>query len=75
MKLTEKQKNCPYCHGDRDAVLEAWDLRGTFELRVESDGYAEIGLYHSSSDMHEVIANGIFRFCPKCGRPLNEEEE
>ena len=68
--LTEKQKNCPYCHGlitqgqmlDKTPSGDGW-------LGMANSGFFE---YHINGI---TVLGGKFNFCPMCGRPLNEEEE
>lgn len=73
MKLTEQQKNCPYCHtsaGNNDSI----DLIAT----NQEDSLAGDLIYiwkdrlRYETDTHN-IARRIY-YCPMCGRPLNEED-
>lgn len=89
MKLTEKQKNCPYCHPYSGIP---GDDAQEFDDRGDEDNYRNgwgIDLYITQGNQLVVMASaGYFgdyyiekhpfnriNFCPMCGRPLNEEEE
>lgn len=75
MKLTEKQKNCPYCH-------EREDFRGK---TIDGTGDLGIGLIHDISTGNWYLSYWSWDIegetqepivaCPMCGRPLKEEEE
>lgn len=70
MKLTEKQKNCPYCHGGNDIINT---------LHYGGLGCVLGQVVHIEGDML-VVEEGTteskkINWCPMCGRPLNEEEE
>lgn len=71
MKLTEKQENCPYCHG--------WaPLISTFDesvcLFVDSQQNLRFRYDFGEEDEFGAAVIGI-NYCPICGRPLKEEEE
>ena len=72
MKLTEKQKNCPYCHYDLPEPI--YD-DGFDSVICYSDG--TIGMFFSADN--RSCSNwsnpGTIHYCPMCGRPLNEKEE
>lgn len=65
MKLTEKQKNCPYCHeGETFSGELGWvAIIRKFDSRIIA-----------VSPTEEVCVLNV-DYCPMCGRPLNEEEE
>lgn len=70
MKLTEKQKNCPYCHYDFDGIpVEQLETEGNLDIEAEIGG-TDIYLFNTG-DYATIPIN----YCPMCGRPLNEEEE
>ena len=75
MKLTEKQKNCPYCHvkGADHHIAMIYDApKKLIGLQPQIDGFhifAAVGWDESLT----VTSNSI-NYCPKCGRPLNQEE-
>ena len=72
MKLTEKQKNCPYCHGAkriRDALIYQHSRK---ILMLESNSLTYT-LVLPKGRIYEV--QQYIHYCPMCGRPLNEEEE
>lgn len=69
MKLTEKQKNCPYCH-EKDNLLQTNDERPVDGDLVYINGN---GYLNSETDLGHVYRK--INYCPMCGRPLNEEEE
>lgn len=77
MKITEKQKNCPYCH----TPFKKWDDGLWDEATWQIDSYTDIGGKH-----YELLGMGYvpdadtvanlpaeINYCPKCGRPLGEE--
>lgn len=70
MKLTEKQKDCPYCHGRKDIINT---------LHYGGLGCVLGQAVHIEGDML-VVEEGTteskkINWCPMCKRPLNEEEE
>lgn len=69
MKLTEKQKNCPYCSPNLKDVVPIVDGVGDF-LAVENNGNVAFGNDGSVSYYERMI-----NFCPMCGRPLGREVE
>ena len=77
MKLTEKQKDCPYCRSKRtDDNLEIYQSEDNGYLSINSDGDVEID--EGNLVMEEnfyLYQEKLFKFRPMCGRPLNEEEE
>lgn len=74
MKLTEKQKNCPYCHGNPlmyydygDDSNKIWiDSNGKLQQLTWSASYLAV-----DTDPEDGMQ---LNYCPMCGRPLNEEE-
>ena len=89
MKLTEKQKNCEYCHPYSGIP---GDDAQEFDDLGDEDNYRSdwgIDLYITQGNQLVVMASaGYFgdyyiethpfnriNFCPMCGRPLNAEEE
>ena len=87
MKLTEKQKNCPYCHVNSDIGVTWMDGELQFDAiiddsHVQTDGdvWGDIWfdpknhfLKSWGEDTDPLIID--IAYCPMCGRPLNEEEE
>lgn len=65
MKLTKKQRNCPYCHdGETFSGEFGWVAAvRSLDSRVIAVSPAE-----------DVCVLNV-EYCPMCGRPLNEEEE
>lgn len=76
MQLTEQQKNCLYCRSeDPDANLSIYDNDGEY-LAIGSSGDVEVdegGFVLEES--YFLYRGNLFKYCPMCGRPLNEEEE
>ncbi len=73
MKLTEKQKNCPYCHekGADRHVKMIQDIPGcTMGLIKRKDGW------HLWTSLRLTFIGSLepIVYCPMCGRPLNEED-
>lgn len=91
MKLTEKQKNCPYCHvGSRiesfyngspwDDTELSFDRVDDDVVSVGNDTWGEINfdpVNRTLTSWGEGTDPLIVKinYCPECGRPLNEEEE
>lgn len=82
MKLTEKQKNCPYCHEDKENTLDYYRKRSDVALdktlfgkplSTHTDISIGIGYEYGISTWRQVYGAQIY-FCPMCGRPLNKEE-
>lgn len=78
MKLTEKQKNCKYCHYPYKRMWMFNNLlylqiefdAGEYYLRVmPNDDPEDVGALYDLTDEEKIYT------CLKCGRPLNEEEE
>lgn len=76
MKLTEKQKNCPYCRSkDPDANAEIYK-NGDEYLAIGSDGNVEID--EGNLVMEEnfyLYQEKLFKFCPMCGRKLENDDD
>lgn len=72
MKLTEKQKNCPYCHKE----FKSWRSHKSTGISkiVKENNQWQIYTIDEHGDWYEDMVVDI-ECCPKCGRPLNEEEE
>lgn len=79
--LTEKQKNCPYCHpGSKINGIEAW-YDGELALGEVLDtpgGYIELFFdpvnQYLDAEGEDSLFAGV-KFCPWCGRSLNEEND
>ena len=87
-KLTEKQKNCQYCH---EPYIKIPVIKGAYgyddaykRLFIYPDDPARVvfeGIYGEpyprSTDERKVqqLCISLIYYCPMCGRPLNEEEE
>ena len=73
MKLTEKQKNCPYCHGMKrmqDRLIYG-TRRDILALKDNSIEYTLVLPDHKEYEVQAYV-----EYCPMCGRYLlNEEEE
>lgn len=83
MKLTEKQKDCPYCHSEKSLIGTPLD-EITVYVSNGLHSYSLKVIYDFSKtavDDEEFMnapfggAGRIINYCPMCGRPLNEEEE
>ena len=83
MKLTEKQKSCPFCHYPWEKIpidnLEDDDEAFYFE-RYETNGphklMKTINVLRNDDILPWLIAiKRRPKYCEMCGRPLNEEEE
>ena len=65
MNLTEKQKNCPYCH---EGETLSGELGWVATIRKFDSRIIAV------SPTEDVCVLNV-DYCPMCGRPLNEEEE
>lgn len=80
MKLTEKQKNCPHCHGG-DNSKDLLSLKYSNYADSEVDVFIEDGQLLCDVDIGVDNRDDYFNkkidiaYCPICGRPLNEEEK
>ncbi|QAR23031.1 hypothetical protein EQG56_10950 [Limosilactobacillus fermentum] len=74
MKLTEKQKNCPYCHKQHKPFISTG--RGV----SFSEGLYHVGVSNVLGEgpitetTLEIINVLKVPYCPFCGRQLNEED-
>ena len=76
MKLTEQQKNCPYCHEDdyhEVTPIEEEILYLGIGLTHKQDGW-HLKCWASNCRVFEETSKPIVAY-PICGRPLNEEIE
>lgn len=75
MKLTDKQKHCPYCHQDKYGCTKAiYDDSCGQALHVFPNGSIEIDYDDDCRPGTAFSESGVFNYCPKCRRPLNEED-
>lgn len=65
MKLTEKQKNCPYCHNGETFSGEFGWIAAVREF--------DSRIIAISPDENVCILN--VNYCPMCGRPLGGNED
>ncbi|WP_288638861.1 hypothetical protein [uncultured Lentilactobacillus sp.] len=82
MTITEKQKNCPYCH---DSLPKSNYHRGTgwstlFKYGKEYLSWVELGspTYLWAIKRNDLNADGTeiqIDYCPKCGRKLGDDDE
>lgn len=73
MELTEKQKNCPYCHekGGDHYVKPIEDIPDhSMGLVLRKDGWH---IWTSGYDAYESITP--IKGCPVCRRPLGGNED
>lgn len=82
MKLTEKQKNCPYCHSEKPLFSISGDeIVGYIANYLDSQQLTVVYDFSPEAVMDEEFINAPFGYrkyaidyCPMCGRPLNEED-
>lgn len=75
MKLTEKQNNCPYCHGKPLMYYDYGD--DSNKIWIDSNGKLQQVTWSATyiavdTDPEDGVQ---LNYCPMCGRPLNEEED
>lgn len=83
MKLTEKQKNCPYCHTNQQGIIKPvvrLDIKG-YEPNLEPE-YHEAIIDENYGVMYvqgyvkgrgEYGEASYINYCPMCGRKLNKD--
>ena len=69
MKLTKKQKNCPYCSPDKKVMMLIIAGGGDF-LSIENNGTVVFG-----DDGAVSCYEHLLNFCPICGRELNRGDK
>lgn len=84
MELTEKQKNCKYCHSEKILIGTPLDVI-TVHVSNDPHSYSLKVVYDFSKtavDDEEFMkapfgsVDRVINYCPMCGRYLlNEEEE
>lgn len=89
-ELTEKQKNCPYCHPGSDLKANfgvAWEGNALAFDNVDSPQVMSGGPYSGDItfdlDTNQLISYGEstdpttidILYCPMCGRPLGGNED
>lgn len=73
MDLTEKQKNCPYCHLEFVAWTDEYTSGFSY---IDSDFPGHWYIETKMNGKHYSLrTRTTIDCCPKCGRQLNEEEE
>ena len=72
MALTEKQKNCPYCHGAK-RIRDTLIYQHSRQIIMIENNSLTYTLVLPKNSVYEV--QQYINYCPMCGRPLNEEEE
>ena len=78
--LTEKQKNCPYCHpGSKVNGRECWyHTELALGEAIDSCTYTELYFDPVNRFLEAIDEDELFidiNYCPMCGRPLNEEKK
>lgn len=69
MKLTEPQKNCSYCHGEKDVI----NTLHKDSLNRELGQIVHIERTYLVVEENTVESKKI-NYCPMCGRLLNKED-
>lgn len=71
MKLTEKQKNCPYCHGEKDLINTLhYEYPHRLGKQLGQVIHVEGNRLVCEEDTTETVKIG---YCPMCGRSLTNE--
>lgn len=69
MKLTEKQKHCPYCRDQADLLqIEHTNTVDQIDVYI-AGGDLRLDSYFSGGDVLTI------NYCPMCGRPLGDDKE
>lgn len=67
MKITEKQKHCPYCHDHCDLLqIEHTNTVDQIDVYIAGDDL-RLDSYFSGGDVAHI------NYCPMCGRPLGDD--
>lgn len=79
----DKQKNCPYCHANKEATKEYYKVRpdvakdGMSFGKIRNSWCNSIG--YDGQTYYFCSFGNVYgcpiNYCPMCGRPLNKEEE
>lgn len=76
MKLTEKQKNCPYCHGKANLMFSGLTNDGDYNrIWIDDQGRLQQRTDAMSYVVCDTVADdeGVqLNYCPMCGRGFNE---
>lgn len=72
MKLTEQQKNCPYCHKPYKSFVSTGTVPSSGLSVGVSNVLGEVPIAEDALGISNALK---VPYCPFCRRPLNEEEE
>ncbi len=83
MKLTEKQKNCPYCHSEKSLIGTPLDEITVYVANdLHSHSLKVVYDFSNGAVDNEEFMNAPFggvgrliNYCPMCGRYLLNDEE
>ena len=71
--ITERQKNCPYCHEFDKGYKPVYTSWPRFGLYVFPNGSFEMDYDDNCMPASFMSESGVINYCPMCGRPLNEK--
>lgn len=75
MELTEKQKNCPYCHKKNKPFTRSLINTSSLSLVIKENVLDAAYCQTLTDNLKDGWAYIPINYCPMCGRLLNEEEQ
>lgn len=70
--ITERQKNCPYCHEFDKGYKPVYTSQPRFGLYVFPNGSFEMDYDDDCMPASFMSESGVINYCPMCGRRLEQ---